>query len=141
MVSTPGIEWTDDLKIGVPSVDTEHRRLVDIANDLLAAAHSEAPLGDLSAIIGRLIHHTAEHFVAEEKLLDRHGYPDLARHKLEHDRLMADARTLHTRVLGIADQNELRQFTVEAALFFKNWLLDHIRREDKPFRPFVMRLA
>lgn len=140
-MSLQRIEWTDDHKTGVPTVDSEHRRLFELANEFLAAAEAEAALPQLSAILGRLITTAAEHFAAEESLLDRNGYPDLARHRAEHERLMAQARTLHARTLAITDQDEVRRITHEAADFFKRWLLDHISREDKPFRAFVMRLA
>ncbi len=135
------IEWNDEYKTGVPAIDADHRQLIELANEFLSAAAAEAALHQLSPIMGRLIVHAAEHFAAEESLLDRNGYPDLARHRAEHERLMAQARTLHTRTQASADRDEVWRITHEAAEFFQRWLLEHIIREDKPFRTFVMRLA
>lgn len=134
------IEWTDEFKVGVPALDEDHQHLLAMANDFLEAAQNSRPVGELAAIFDRLLRHTREHFAAEEKLLDRHNYPSLAAHKAEHDRLMTVASNLHARFAAIGDA-EVGNLTLETADFLQHWLLDHIRLDDKPYRPFLMSLA
>lgn len=134
------IEWTDEMKVGVPAMDAEHREMIAIANRFLAAAEDGALVPTLAAIMAELLSRTRAHFQSEERLLDRHNYPDLAGHRSEHDRLMAEAMALHEQFSsGHADHIE--QLKLDTAYFLQNWLLDHIRNSDKRYRPFVMSLA
>jgi hemerythrin-like metal-binding protein len=140
------IEWSQELKLGVPAMDAEHRRLLTLTNDFLDAASAGAPLSRLSHILGELIARTRIHFQAEETLLDRAGYPGLAGHRAAHERLLVDAQRLYERFAAPqsqpgGDQEAIRALTMEAAHFLQRWLVDHIVAEDMAYRPFVMRLT
>ena len=132
------IEWSDAIKIGVPSIDAEHRQLIVLTNDFLTAAEDEALMPQLAAILGELIVHTRSHFQAEERLLDQCGYPHLAAHQAEHTRLLVEAQTLHDRFCRPEADAKL---TMETAHYLQHWLLDHIVTSDKPCRPYLMRLG
>lgn len=135
------IAWSDEFKLGLPAIDADHQELVALCNEFLDAAHADAPIAELAAVLDRMLLRTRAHFVAEERMLDRHGYPSLAIHKAEHDRLLAQAETLRTRFAQAREEDELRHVTLETADFLQFWLLDHIRTNDRPYRPFLMSLA
>jgi hemerythrin-like metal-binding protein len=140
------IEWTDDLKLGVPAIDAEHRELLRLTNEVLEAVSGAAASPELVQTMARLIARAEGHFAAEELLLDRNNYPQLAAHRAEHARLITEARRLRDRLAAISGDNpeqqeELRQLPIEAANYFRRWLLDHILAEDRPYRPFLMRLT
>lgn len=132
------LEWSDDIRLGVPSIDAEHRHLLELTNDFLTAARGEALMPQLAAILGELIEHSRAHFLAEERLLDQCGYPQLAAHKAEHARLLMEAQQLHAR---FSLPEESFRLTMETAQYLQHWLLDHIINNDKPFRSFLMRLG
>ena len=132
------IEWSDDIKLGMPTIDAEHRRLMDLTNHFLAAAEEEALMPQLAAILDELIEHARSHFQTEERLLDQCSYPQLMAHKAEHARLLTEARRLHDRFCLPEASTSL---ALEAAQYLQHWLLDHIVTSDKPFRPFLMRLG
>lgn len=140
------IEWSNELKLGVPAMDAEHRQLLKLTNDFLTAAGEHAPFPRLTHIMGELIARTRIHFQAEETLLDRAAYPGLAGHKAEHGRLLVEAQRLYERfttlddTLGV-DQTAARALTLEAAQFLQRWLVDHIMADDRPYRPYVLRLT
>lgn len=140
------IEWNNDLKLGVPAMDTEHRQLLRLTNDFLTAADGHAPFPRLTRIMGELIARTRIHFQAEETLLDRAAYPGLAGHKSAHARLLVEAQRLYERFTTLdadagADEAAARALTLEAARFLQRWLVDHITAEDRAYRPYIMRLA
>lgn len=135
------IEWTDEFKLGLPVIDSEHRELLDLCNKFLDAAQAHAQVPDLARILGELILRTRAHFLAEERLLDRHNYPGLAAHKAEHDRLLVQADILKARYDDVTREDEVRALTTETAEFLQSWLLDHIRANDRPYRPFIMTLS
>lgn len=149
------IEWSQELKLGVPAMDAEHRRLLALTNDFLKAAGADAPPERLGRILGELIARTRIHFQAEETLLDRAGYPGLAGHRAAHERLLVDAQRLYERFTAPPaqrghvgesaqpghDGESARGLALEAAGFLQRWLVDHIVSEDRAYRPFVMRLT
>lgn len=140
------IEWSNELKLGVPAMDTEHRLLIKLTNDFLAAVQERAPYSRLARILGELIARTRIHFQAEETLLDRASYPQLAGHRAEHARLLVEAQRLYERFLALDaqaqhDPNTLTPLTTETAQYLKSWLVDHIIAEDRPYRPYVTQLT
>lgn len=135
------IHWGDEFKLGLPAIDSDHEELVDLCNEFLDAAKGGAPLSRLATILDRLILRTRAHFVAEERLLDRHGYPGLAIHRAEHERLLAQAGVLKSRYEEVEHDEDVRRLTLETADYLQSWLLDHIKTNDKPYRPFLLRLV
>ncbi|MCR6632227.1 MAG: bacteriohemerythrin [Magnetospirillum sp.] len=135
------IEWSDEFKLGLPAIDAEHKDLLEACNQFIEAARANAPIGTLAGILENMILRTRAHFVAEERMLDRHDYPGLLAHKAEHDRLLAQAETLKARYQDVSQEDELRNLTGETATFLQTWLLDHIRTNDRPYRPYLMNLA
>lgn len=132
------IEWSDDIKLGVPAIDADHRRLIDLTNTFLTAVEDELLMPQLAAILGELIHQTQTHFQAEERLLDQCSYPQLTSHRVKHGHLLVEVYMLHERFSHPEADSML---AMETALYLKHWLLDHIVASDKPFRPFLMRLG
>lgn len=132
------IDWNDNFKLGVPSMDADHRRMAELLNLFCAAADRSAPSQELSQSLTRLIDETERHFKREEELLDQLHYPELPYHRLEHQRLMAQLRHFHGRLqIG----QVAREHGIEMADWLRRWLFEHIQGEDKAYRPFVMRLA
>lgn len=135
------IEWTDDLKLGFPAIDNEHREMVGLCNTLLRAINSDASFSTLADFLDHLMLQTRAHFISEEQLLDRHGYPAFVQHKAEHDRLLAQAESLRMRYGDIDQDCDGQALKADTAQFLTTWLMDHIRGGDKPYRPFLMNLA
>lgn len=135
------IQWDDDFKLGLPAIDADHRELMELCNAFLEAAQADAPLPEMIAALDRLVIRTRAHFIAEERMMDRNGYPGLAIHKAEHERLLAQADRLKHRLEGVEDMADIRQLTLEIADFLSTWLLDHIKVNDRPYRPFLMSLS
>lgn len=140
MVVSP-IEWSDEFKLGLPAIDAEHKELLEVCNQFLEAVRTEQSVPTLAGILDTMILRTRAHFRAEERMLDRNGYPGLVVHKAEHERLLLQAEALRARLGDIAHQDELGHVTMEAAAFLQTWLLDHIRTNDRPYRPFLRSLS
>lgn len=135
------IDWSDEFKLGLPAIDAEHRELLEVCNQFLEAVRTQQPVPTLAGILDTMILRTRAHFRAEERMLDRHGYPGLVGHKAEHDRLLLQAEVLRARLAEVSHQDEMGNVTMEAAAFLQTWLLDHIRTNDRPYRPFLMSLS
>jgi len=125
--------WSEDLELGIATIDQQHRWLVDATNrfydEISSAQPNRAVLGE---ILEGLVDYTMNHFVLEEELFQRLGYPETAAHKGEHDAFTAKAMGLLLEFEGGA---EVGAPTLE---FLKDWLLHHIMKVDRAYAPFLL---
>jgi len=132
--SSPGalIAWDDSLSVNIQLIDRQHRKLVDMINELFAALRAGRGNEMLAPILDSLVSYTCQHFAEEERMMEAHGYPGLADQQSAH-------RQLVQRVSEF--QQKLRQgqetFSSDLFNFLKSWLLQHIKEEDKAYGPFL----
>jgi hemerythrin len=128
----PFLTWTNDLSVGVPVIDGQHKTLVNILNEL----HDAMKLGNgervTRALLYKLLDYTREHFAAEEKLMEAAGYPELQEHRLQHVALTAKVVDLVTRL----DEGGC-SLNVDLLFFLRDWLQTHIVRQDKAYGPWL----
>ncbi|TNC98289.1 MAG: hemerythrin-like protein [Stygiobacter sp.] len=134
------LEWTGEYELGVPAMDADHRDLMEMCNHFLTLVESQSSPPHLADSLDRLILRTRAHFLAEERMLDRHGYPALVVHKAEHERLIREAEALSARLRSDDGEKDLATIIAETADFLKSWLLEHIRNNDRPYKPFLRSL-
>ena len=126
------IPWTAALKLGVPIIDEQHRVLVDLINALHAAISDAAGARDAIAdILEGLLDYTHNHFIVEEVLFQKHGYPDADKHLSEHSGFTGKMMNWLTRFEDGEDVN------LEVLDFLKDWLVHHICEEDRAYLPFM----
>jgi hemerythrin len=125
--------WNPTYETGIKSIDTQHKKLVDILNELydtMGKGHAKEVLG---RILDELIQYTVVHFATEERLFKLHGYPDYAAHKKEHDDLTAQVKKLQ------ADFKSGKiTLSMQVATFLKDWLKVHILQTDKKYVVFLV---
>lgn len=123
--------WSEAFELGIPSIDQQHRWLVDATNRLYAEIETQNPDPKVvGEILEGLVDYTMNHFVYEEDLFTRLGYPESAAHKREHDGFANEAMKLLHNFEGGDPVGE------EALEFLKAWLVHHILRVDKAYVPF-----
>ena len=125
-------EWDDRLSVGVKSIDDQHKELVRMVNKLSdAMAQSKGPEA-LGQIFDGLVRYTVTHFAHEEKLMADHAYPGALGHKKQHTDLKAQAVALQNKAKGGGTV-----VTMETLHFLRDWLLHHIKGDDKTFGTFL----
>jgi hemerythrin len=75
--------------------------------------------------LASLIAYTKAHFTHEEEVMIRHKYPDLQKHKAEHD-----AFALKVVELQSDYENGRTALSIAIMHFLKNWLAHHICEVD-----------
>lgn len=123
--------WNDEFVIGIERIDEQHRWLVDLTNalhDRLNGPDGEGqPIGEL---LEQLVEYTMNHFIVEEVLFQRLGYPDEEAHKAEHDRF-------NRQIIDLLYRHEDGEVvSVEALELLKAWLIHHILKVDKAYVGF-----
>ena len=128
----PIMSWSDAYSTGIAEIDQQHKKLIDLINslhDAMSKGHGKEVLGK---ILGELITYCASHFAVEEKLFDKHGYPDAAEHKEKHQKMTS-------KVLDLQKQfaQGKATLTLEVMDFLQQWLDKHILGTDKKYGPFL----
>ena len=128
------IGWSDKYSVGINLIDTQHRELVSLTNELYRACFtSEAGLGDVfKEAMHRMVEYVKYHFTAEMKLLEKIRFPDCNNHKKQHDELVKKILETVKEFSGgkkFVPNNFVR--TLE------DWIFGHIAVSDKIYAAFV----
>jgi hemerythrin len=131
------IAWTDNLLVGDETIDADHRRLIELINELDAAA-AAAPIDCRRAgrALDGLAAFTAEHFAREEALQRAVGLPGRDAHRQKHRMMLQrlDALSDHFR----RSDDDVRATMVRGlADPIGTWLADHIAKSDVKLRAYV----
>lgn len=128
----PLIVWNQQLSIGVPSIDDQHKKLVTLINQLhdgMLAGKGKEVLGD---VLKGLADYTRTHFKFEEDIFARIGYLEAAAHKKEHTDLLQ-------RVIEIQQKYNVSGpgvLTIQVMNFLKEWLTKHIQGSDMRYTQY-----
>ena len=125
--------WDSALETGYEALDSQHKRLFDLANgiELAIEQHPEDSEAVANAVYG-LIDYVLEHFQNEEAIMADYQYPDAERHKALHVQLGVETMTIAARCMSGETLMPL-----ELAAFLRNWLYDHIRVHDMRLVAFI----
>ena len=127
------MNWDEKYAVGISEIDQQHKRLIQMINDLHEALVAKRGQQALADIVGRMVDYTAYHFSTEESLMKNNGYPQYGSHKHEHEGFAAKALELKQRV-------DMKSFvlTLEVLQFLREWLSNHILVNDKKYAPFLI---
>jgi len=122
------IMWTDELSVGIPELDEQHRRLIDLLNEFYDAIERGDDEQGIRKLVEGLEEYTVFHFCAEEEFLIEINYPDLENHQKAHQILISEVRSAQARY-----QNGDRKAIRELSAFTLAWLYSHILKVDKKY--------
>lgn len=120
--------WQPALETGIPEIDTQHRRLVELINGLHSAMSTGQARETLDGLVAELIDYTRTHFKTEEELMSRHGYPRLEEHRQLHLSFISQVLEFQQK-LGAGQPLGAG----EVMGFLKDWLFQHIGRSDRDY--------
>lgn len=119
--------WKSNLETGNTAIDSQHKELIQAANNLLDACSLGKGKDTIEETGLFLLNYTKTHFRDEEKLQASTNYPDFENHKKMHlefetsiNTLLEDLRASGPNIVLVAKFNNL----------ITGWLFNHIIRED-----------
>lgn len=124
--------WSNDYSVGVKALDSQHTNLFNILNDLHEAMKTGQGQSVSGSLLRKLLDYTRSHFAAEEKLMEAAKYPGLAKQRIQHAGFTRKVEEFLTRL----EKGE-RAINVDLLVFLRDWLKDHILREDKAYGPYL----
>lgn len=128
----PFLEWTEKLATGVTEMDEQHKKLLNIINDLYDAMKQGKGKEVIDKVINELIRYTDYHFTSEEGLMSKYGYSEVMSHKKEHE-------YFKNKIMEFSDKRAKGEITlsIEIMNFLKEWLTNHIMHTDKKYGSFI----
>ena len=128
------VEWQDNLSVGVLEVDIQHKLLFEKFNAFLAACEAQTESDGIYRLFWFLEAYTITHFNEEEKLMQRVGFPDIARHREKHRVFAGEVGKLKER---LKSEGPTPTLVTTITTFVTNWLLDHICNTDRAIGRYV----
>jgi hemerythrin-like metal-binding protein len=125
--------WTDDLSVNIPSIDDQHKKLINMINDFYDSFKSGQSSEKLMELVAGLKEYTSYHFSTEEELLTKHGYPDYDTHKEQHISFVEKVNDVQQRI-----ESGKMVVSVEVTNFLKDWLENHIKKTDREYSSFLV---
>lgn len=121
-------EWDNRYDLGIDKMNTEHRGLISLMNQLYDLNTSGASHAKLKADLLELERRTVEHFDHEEKYQASINFPGLTQHKNIHASLLKQFGEHKTRFIAAGKGLDLEFFA-----FLKLWLSAHIAGIDRKY--------
>ena len=138
-LNTPWVQWDKRLELGIPRIDSQHRKLVAMCNELHEALinrqrrSKDEWLVTVGNVLRQAVGYAKTHFADEEKLMKACGFSGYEVHKQRHKEFV---QTLTQVLIGFDEMTITLGF--DFADYLRDWVLSHIACEDKQYCP-VMR--
>lgn len=124
------IKWSDIHSVNVKEFDEQHKKLVEIINELFAhgATNKEA----LVLIVKKLIEYANYHLEAEEFYFEKFGYEDSTDHIKKHDFYRQTVADFEKEILETDSDIAFKKLTD----FLRDWWINHINQVDQEYVDF-----
>jgi hemerythrin len=123
--------WTSECRIGVEEIDSQHRLLYAISNELLEIENPKAQEPEIKYLLRHLRDYVDTHFAFEEKFMAEKNFPGLEDHKVKHQKIISGIReSLQTSV----NLTQLKEGLEDLLIA---WIQSHILVEDKKYSDWM----
>ena len=122
------IQWSNFFSVGVDIIDEQHKKLIEILNELYDGIQDNNGEEAIKDAIPKLVQYTKEHFVTEEKFMLDIGYPDFDKHFQRHYKFAEEAGNFK----AMLERGEHINY-LELTVLVSDWLKDHILDEDRDY--------
>ena len=142
------IIWRDQMSVGNDLIDQDHRYLFCLINSIELAMRHENDTDALLVFVGQLVKYTRFHFEREESIQKKALYPQLGSHHDVHQEILnhigeleQDVREYHEHCrAGTLVDGEREMITQRVMLLLREWVLDHVLKDDKRMEPYLRKL-
>jgi len=127
------IAWSDEFATGIDIIDEQHQQLFEYFDQVQQMlAHND--IENLPLVVQGLVDYAISHNTFEESLMRDAGYPMLEAHHRVHENFKQRALSYKARLEAGEDPLVIAR---EARTHIGLWLMNHIRREDQHYAPYV----
>ncbi len=131
------MEWTEDLAVGVSTIDSQHKELFKRINNLVAAIKQHRCKDEIDGTLKFLEDYARFHFSEEEKRMHEAGYNGLGEHKEHHKKYIAALMELKEQASLPRVQGASYDLSATTNQVVVDWIVDHIMKIDKKFGEYI----
>ncbi len=125
------IIWDDNLSVGIKQIDDQHKKLINLINELEQVVNNQRPKCAVPRILRCLANYTYEHFAVEEEYFNHYDYPKKVAHKKQH-------QYFTLKIVDFIKQYRFGGVDISSDLFnmLSKWLIMHIKGSDKEYSEY-----
>ena len=128
----PIITWEEKFSVGNDIIDEQHKKLLDLVNQLFDSMRQGQSKEILGELLDSLVDYTVYHFAEEETAMRKAEYSKLAAHIKIHESF----------IKKISDfQSEYKSgnsyISLDIITFLKDWILNHILVQDTKYKSVI----
>lgn len=129
-----GLVWAECLSVGNAMIDSDHKNMIVLINNIESAIGRRDP-AELLRTIESFATHMYIHSINEEQIADAINF-SLAQNKLEQQQLMYEIRCMLENLdtkNGVWPDNLAKRYSS----YLSDWLMDHIIKKDMEMKPVL----
>ena len=127
----PIVAWNNALSVGISEIDEEHKRLIEIINELYDGMKKGVDQDLVFRTLSEMIRYAALHFGTEERYMFKFDYPEYQEHREEHLNFFSQIIVF---IYECKKSDEI--ISMDMLTFLKKWLVNHIQVTDKKYSSF-----
>ncbi len=122
------LKWNDSFFLNIKEIDNQHKKLVDLINQLFEAMQQGKANDVLKGVINELVNYTKLHFSLEENYFSKFNFEGKIDHISEHNEFVAKI----SKFKADFDSGKIG-ISIELMRFLSDWLVKHIKGTDKKY--------
>jgi hemerythrin len=126
--------WTHSCSAGVQAMDDQHGILLDALNELRVALVHGEDSRSIRPMLRRVDELMRLHIESEEKLLARNGFPELAPHRAENQRLLD-----RLAVFNVRFEQRQSNAVYELVEYMRRWFTNHTGVSGRMYGPWLQK--
>lgn len=127
----PLITWDDSYSVKVREIDSQHKKLVKLINQLNESIESGKGKEEIDLFLNELVVYTSYHFSFEESLFAKYSYSESVTHAKYHNDLIEQIKSFMKKYE--AGEEVLPE---DLCSTLKLWLIKHVLGEDKKYSSY-----
>jgi len=127
-------EWSDEYSVGIPLIDTQHKVIVGLMNELVESLRDKREGYIIADVVAELRRYSEYHFELEASLFRKYGYRTMEFHLNEHAHFAEKVELLSQ---GLKDK--MSCVPTETLDYLCGWFKTHMLKADIDYRDFFAR--
>lgn len=128
--------WRNQFSVGNDLIDSDHQYLLEIINRAEACLRAANAVA-LDSVLDELALYGQSHFEREEFVAKAVGYPQADRLHESHTALVEHLKKFREGIGSSWTQAQLDEFI----LFLRDWLIQHVIKEDMCMKPWLTKYS
>jgi hemerythrin len=127
-------DWDEDLKIGIEKIDSQHKELIKRLDAIAQAILHKQGKNKIIELLKFMEDYGNTHFSHEEEFMAKFDFPGLASQKKHHERFKETTEKL---LIHLESEKDMESFASSVQRYLIDWLILHIKSEDRKFGEFI----